>query len=83
MRSASRPEGGFYLWLTLREGLTAETVWRAGAREGVWFPCGTSFFPDRSDPTGEHIRLAFPYTIVEELREGTRRMGLACESVAR
>lgn len=77
------PRGGFYLWVELLEGLTANALWRAGAEEGVWFPAGPSFFPDRVDPTGEHIRIAFPWTSTEELREGARRIGMACERLAR
>jgi 2-aminoadipate transaminase len=77
------PGGGFYLWVELLGGLTADALWRAGAEEGVWFPAGASFFPDRVDPTGEHIRLAFPWTSTEELREGARRIGLACQRLAR
>ena len=77
------PLGGFYLWVELREGLTAEGLWRAGAEEGVWFPMGSSFFPDRVDGTGEHIRIAFPWISKEELREGARRIALACERLTR
>ncbi len=77
------PRGGFYLWVELLEGLTADALWRAGAEEGVLFPAGPSFFPDRVDPTGEHIRIAFPWIGTEELREGARRIGLACERLAR
>jgi 2-aminoadipate transaminase len=76
------PGGGFYLWVELVESLTAESVWRAAAEEGVWFPGGASFFPDRVDATGEHIRLAFPWTTMEELREGALRIGSACASLA-
>jgi 2-aminoadipate transaminase len=76
------PAGGFYLWIRLLGGLKAEDLWRAGAEEGVWFPTGRSFFPDRHDPTGEHIRLAFPWTSREDLREGARRIGLACSRLA-
>lgn len=79
----ARPGGGFYLWVELGAGLTADAVWRAGAEEGVWFPGGTSFFPDRVDCTGEHIRLAFPWTSREELREGARRIGAACRRLTR
>ena len=61
----------------------ADGLWRMGAEEGVWFPAGASFFPDRVDPTGEHIRLAYPWTSTEELREGARRIGLACQRLAR
>lgn len=78
----ARPGGGFYLWVELLRGLKSDAVWRAGAEEGVWFPGGTSFFPSRVDATGEHIRLAFPWTPAEELREGARRIGIACARAA-
>ena len=77
------PRGGFYLWVELLQGLTAEALWRTGAEEGVWFPAGPSFFPDRIDRTGEHIRLAFPWISTEELREGARRIGVASQRLAR
>jgi 2-aminoadipate transaminase len=75
------PEGGFYLWLKLKEGLQAEHVWRTAAEEGVSLTQGTSFFPAR-DPEGEHLRIAYPWTPIEELEEGARRLGLACARVA-
>jgi 2-aminoadipate transaminase len=77
------PGGGFYLWVELLQGLTADGLWRAGAEEGVWFPAGPSFFPDRIDRQGEHIRLAYPWISMEDLREGARRIGLACQRLAR
>jgi 2-aminoadipate transaminase len=76
------PEGGFYLWLKLKGGLTAEQVWRTATEEGVALTRGTSFFPAR-DPAGEHLRIAYPWTPREELEEGARRLGLACERVSR
>jgi len=77
------PRGGFYLWIELLRGLTADAMWRAGAEEGVWFPVGASFFPDRIEPIGEHIRLAFPWISTDELREGARRIGMTCERLVR
>jgi len=75
------PQGGFYLWLKLKGQLKAEDVWRTAAEEGVSLTQGTSFFPAR-DPEGEHLRIAYPWTPIEELEEGARRLGLACERVA-
>lgn len=74
------PEGGFYLWLKLKGQLTAKQVWRTATEEGVSLTQGTSFFPAR-DPEGEHLRIAYPWTPIEELEEGARRLGLACERV--
>ena len=39
------PRGGFFLWVELRDGLTAEAVQRAAFEEGVVFPVGHAFFP--------------------------------------
>ena len=75
-----RPQGGFFLWLRLQKGLTAEAVQRAGIQEGVIFPVGYAFFPDGREPEGggEHIRLAFSWTAKEDLREGAERLARAC-----
>lgn len=77
--SFKKPAGGFFLWVALRDGLTADALQAAGLEEGISFPIGYVFFPDRIDPTGEHIRLAFSWTSKEDLREGARRLGRACE----
>jgi 2-aminoadipate transaminase len=76
------PRGGFFLWLELRPGLTAEAVQRAAIEEGVVFPVGHAFFPDRRDPGGEHVRLAFSTASLEELAEAGARIARACERVA-
>lgn len=78
----SRPRGGFYLWVNLKGGITADAVWKTAMEEGVMVTPGINFYPARRDPDGEHIRIAFPWTPAEELEEGARRFGLACERVA-
>lgn len=80
--SFQRPQGGYFLWVELHEGLTADEVQRAALEEGVAFPIGYAFFPDRADPTGEHIRLAYTWTSPDDLREAARRLARACERVA-
>jgi 2-aminoadipate transaminase len=77
-----RPRGGFFLWVRLREGLTAEALQRAAIEEGVTFPIGLAFFPDRNDPDGEHIRLSYSNASIEDLREAGARLGRACERAA-
>jgi 2-aminoadipate transaminase len=77
--SWKKPAGGFFLWVSLREGLTADSLQAAGLEEGVSFPVGYAFFPNRIDSTGEHIRLAFSWTAKDDLREAARRIGRACE----
>ena len=76
-----RPLGGFFLWLSLQRGLTAEAVQRAAIDEGVVFPLGRAFYPDGRD-AGEHIRLAFSWTAREDLSLGAERLARACALVA-
>ncbi len=80
--SFDRPLGGFYLWVKLHQGLTADAVWRTATHEGVSTTPGISFYPARFAPSGEHIRIAFPWTPMEDLEEGARRFGLACKRVS-
>jgi 2-aminoadipate transaminase len=79
--SFDAPDGGFYLWLKLREGLSAENVWRTAAEEGVSLTRGTSFFTNK-DPDAGYLRIAFPWTPLDQLEEGARRLSIACERVA-
>ncbi len=79
----TRPTGGFYLWVNLINGVRATDVWRTSAEEGVAFTPGVNFFASRQDPTGQHIRIAYPWTPLEELEEGARRIGEACRRVKR
>ena len=78
----TRPKGGFFLWLTLQDGLTAAAVQRAGIQEGVVFPVGRAFFHDREDRGGEHIRLAYSWTSMDDLRESAERLARACARAA-
>ncbi|MFP6806286.1 MAG: PLP-dependent aminotransferase family protein [Pseudomonadales bacterium] len=77
----SRPGGGFYLWVGLNN-LNEDDVWRTAWEEGVAVTPGKNFFVDRSGENGEHIRIAYPWTPIEQLEEGARRIGIACERVA-
>lgn len=76
----SRPAGGFYLWANF-PGLNASDVWRTAYEEGVLVTPGVNFFPARTE-AGEHLRIAFPWTPLDQLEEGARRIGLACRRVA-
>ena len=77
------PAGGFFLWLRLRDGLSARDVQAAAFEEGVIFPAGGAFYPD-GDPgiDGERIRLAYSWTAEDDLREGAQRLVDALARVA-
>ena len=79
--SFRKPEGGFFLWATLHNGLTARDVQREAILQGVTFPHGHAFFTDHQDP-GEHLRLAFSWIALEDIPEAARRLAVACERVA-
>ncbi|HHW09673.1 MAG TPA: PLP-dependent aminotransferase family protein [Firmicutes bacterium] len=72
--SWSKPEGGFFIWLTLPAGLDARALLpQAIAEEKVAYIPGGAFFVDGSGRNT--IRLAFSQVGEEELVEGIRRLG--------
>lgn len=77
------PQGGFFLWLRLRDGITSRAVQSEAIEEGMSFPIGRAFYPDR-DPgdDGECIRLAYSWTTLDDLREGAERLVRACAAAA-
>ena len=77
------PEGGFFLWLRLREGLRCREVQAAGFEEGAIFPPGVVFYP--GGETGDDpdaIRLAYSWTDAADLAEGGARVLAACARAA-
>ncbi len=74
------PAGGFFLWVTLPDGLTATALLPLAERHGVAFAPGARFCSDGDDRS---LRLAFSLYDETSLVEGARRLGGAiAESVA-
>jgi 2-aminoadipate transaminase len=68
----TRPEGGFYVWLTLPDGLhSKEMLPRAIAARVAYVP-GTGFYADGTG--GSHLRLSYCFPTPERIREGVRRL---------
>jgi DNA-binding transcriptional MocR family regulator len=68
----TRPDGGFYVWLTLPPGLhSKEMLPRAIAARVAYVP-GTGFYADGSG--GSHMRLSYCFPTPERIREGVRRL---------
>jgi DNA-binding transcriptional MocR family regulator len=68
----THPGGGFYVWLTLPDGLhSKEMLPRAIAARVAYVP-GTGFYADGSG--GSHIRLSYCFPPPERIREGVRRL---------
>jgi DNA-binding transcriptional MocR family regulator len=68
----TRPEGGFYVWLSLPEGLNSkEMLPRAIAARVAYVP-GTGFYADGTG--GSHLRLSYCFPTPDRIREGVRRL---------
>ncbi len=70
--SWTRPVGGFYVWVTLPEGLDAAALLPRAVTGRVAFVPGTAFYADGRG--GRHLRLAYCFPEPERVREGVRRL---------
>jgi DNA-binding transcriptional MocR family regulator len=68
----TRPDGGFYVWLTLPEGLDAKVMQPRGIHERVAYVPGIGFYADGSGQ--REMRLSYCYPPPERIREGVRRL---------
>jgi 2-aminoadipate transaminase len=68
----TRPAGGFYVWLSLPEGLDAKEMMPRAIHARVAYVPGSGFFADGSGR--QHMRLSFCYPPPERIREGVRRL---------
>jgi 2-aminoadipate transaminase len=77
---ATRPDGGFFLSVTLPEGVLTTSVRAAAAKRNLNLADGMAFFPDGG---GERF-LRLPYCALspEEIEEGVRRLAETVEEVA-
>ena len=72
------PDGGFYVWLTLPEGLNAKAMLPRAVTERVAYVPGSAFF---ADGTGhQHVRLSYCYPDPDRIREGVRRFAGVVQS---
>ena len=66
------PQGGFYSWVTLPEGLDSRAMLPRAVAALVAYVPGTGFFVDGSGT--EYMRLSYCYPEPERIREGVRRL---------
>jgi DNA-binding transcriptional MocR family regulator len=72
---ATRPDGGFFLSLTLPEGVETTAVRERAAKNGLNLADGLAFFPDGG---GERfLRLPFCALTPAEIDDGIRRLAEA------
>ncbi len=72
MCSWNSPEGGFYTWVRLPEGLDAQAMLPRAVTNLVAYVSGTAFYADGQGR--EHMRLSFCYPTPERIREGVQRL---------
>ncbi|MGH3744502.1 MAG: PLP-dependent aminotransferase family protein, partial [Mycobacteriales bacterium] len=70
--SWTKPDGGFYSWVTLPPGLHAKTMQPRALAARVAYVPGTGFYADGSG--GEFLRLSYCFPPPDRIREGIRRL---------
>lgn len=73
----SVPEGGFFLWLEMSEGIDTRLLVETANDEGVGFVGGRPFFDDRS--ANNFVRLCYSNVAEGEIPEAIMRFGRALE----
>ncbi|MDN4473873.1 PLP-dependent aminotransferase family protein [Demequina zhanjiangensis] len=66
------PDGGFYVWVKLPEGLDAKSMLPRAITARVAYVAGSAFYIDGSGT--DHLRLSFCYPTPDRIREGIRRL---------
>ena len=80
--SYARPEGGYFIWARLSEGLRSPEFARLALEDGVSIVPGTTSMtkPEFGWP---YIRLAFSYVPEKDIHEAIQRLGRALERATR
>ena len=74
----THPDGGFYVWVTLPDGVDAKAMLPRAVTERVAYVPGTAFF---ADGTGQrHVRLSYCFPEADRIREGVRRFAVVVHS---
>jgi aspartate/methionine/tyrosine aminotransferase len=68
----TKPGGGFYIWVTLPEGLDTKAMLPRAVTSRVAYVPGTAFFADGFGSWS--MRLSYCYPTPERIREGVRRL---------
>lgn len=77
--SFTRPQGGFFVWVTLPAYVDAESMLSEALEAGVTYVPGTGFFPD--GVTGRNcMRINFSYESPERIEEAVKRLAGVIEA---
>ncbi|WP_216212270.1 aminotransferase-like domain-containing protein [Amycolatopsis aidingensis] len=76
--SWTKPDGGFYVWVTVPEGVDTKAMLPRAVTARVAYASGTGFYADGLG--SRQMRLSYCYPTPERLREGVRRLAGVLES---
>jgi 2-aminoadipate transaminase len=68
----TRPDGGFFLWLTLPEGLNSKEMLPLAVTELVAYTPGTAFYGDGRG--AGHLRICYSHPTAENVAVGIKRL---------
>lgn len=74
----THPKGGFFVWLTLPEGVDSQAMLPRGVSARVAFVPGNAFYADGQGTN--NIRLSYCFPTAERIREGVRRLAKVIRS---
>ncbi|WP_350277154.1 PLP-dependent aminotransferase family protein [Kribbella sp. HUAS MG21] len=74
------PEGGFFLWVTLQNGVDTEELFEVALAEGIAFIPGPAFSP--GGRFTDAFRLCFASTTPDRIHEGVARLRRAADKLA-
>jgi DNA-binding transcriptional MocR family regulator len=70
--STTQPDGGFYLWITLPEGIDSKAMLPLAVKELVAYTPGTAFY---GDGTGQNkLRICYSFPPPENINLGIKRL---------
>ncbi|MDT8910454.1 PLP-dependent aminotransferase family protein [Amycolatopsis sp. PS_44_ISF1] len=76
--SWNTPDGGFYVWITVPEGVDTKAMLPRAVTARVAYASGTGFYADGFG--SRQMRLSYCYPTPERIREGVRRLAAVLES---
>jgi len=74
----TKPDGGFYVWVTVPEGVDTKAMLPRAVTARVAYASGTGFYADGFG--SRQMRLSYCYPTPERIREGVRRLAAVLES---
>lgn len=74
----TKPAGGFFVWLTVPEGVDTKAMLPRAVTQRVAYVSGTAFYADHLG--SRQMRLSFCYPTPDRIREGVRRLANVLDS---